>query len=890
MRVPSSRASATAARWRERFSRSPKRSARRSTTIAPALWRELAYRSSGLPSPRISQGPVSRRDAPASSPPVAGSAAFVPERRQRSSRDRCDYASSPPSEASAAPSASAGASPSAASAAPSSSASTGSTVGATTETTDDSGSSRIVAPDGALRSPTRRTSPICRPDTSPSIASGTAVTSASTLSWCRSWSRMPPWTTPGASPTRWTGTDTVTFSPRRTTRKSTWVKVPRTGCRWTSRASARWRTLPSWSSSRALAPPLRIAWPNARASIDRCSGLMPWPYRTAGTRPAARTRRAAPFPVSVRDSAASWYSDMGNEPPCRVRRFSSEAGTATRNGPAAGGGAAQGSSAARTGSSRAPGAAAGCRDRSGRRAGRHASAAARAGLGLLDPGRGLGAGRGVHGAAHPVGGRHARPHVRALHAPRGAGVVLAEEGQERADRLLVLGVQPTLGGHLLQALPELTGAPDDGSGRVDHNDQVLAGGEQAPEARSRPHRVRRLGERLVAGGHRPSQVEGHRALDLLVVAGGRVAVGAPALEMGGMPETPALHVVVGDLADQLGAERLPGEVLATAPAGQPAGDAFGAHGAHPRVVVALVEPVGRDLVEQLLAARQTERGGHPDVLQLAPFVVEAEQQRADHRPALVPAEPRHDTVGGAGVLDLEHHPLVLGIGQVARLGDHPVEAGALEGPEPALGQPVEGDQRGGCLHRQQLHPGGRRVQPQLQRLEVQLLAADQHDLAVDHAAWWELLASRGDQLGEIAPHGQLIAAGEFHLVAVAEDDQAETVPFGLVEHVAGQDRHRFGEHRLDRRHDWQVHTLMVTRWTGLQARPRGHCPALDHVGLDQRPGSVADRADRLAALEERPRERDRLRVGAKLVRIGHTAGQDQSVVVAGVRLVHRGGP
>src|SRR6266511_2978596 len=407
MRVPSSRASATAARWRERFSRSPKRSARRSTTIAPALWRELAYRSSGLPSPRISQGPVSRRDAPASSPPVAGSAAFVPERRQRSSRDRCDYASSPASEAS--------------------------TVGATTETTDDSGSSRIVAPDGALRSPTRRTSPICRPDTSPSIASG-----------------------------------------------------------------------------RALAPPLRIAWPNARASIDRCSGLMPWPYRTAGTRPAARTRRAAPFPVSVRDSAASWYSDMGNEPPCRVRRFSSEAGTATRNGPAAGGGAAQGSSAARTGSSRAPGAAAGCRDRSGRRAGRHASAAARAGLGLLDPGRGLGAGRGVHGAAHPVGGRHARPHVRALHAPRGAGVVLAEEGQERADRLLVLGVQPTLGGHLLQALPELTGAPDDGSGRVDHNDQVLAGGEQAPEARSRPHRVRRLGERLVAGGHRPSPLEPER--------------------------------------------------------------------------------------------------------------------------------------------------------------------------------------------------------------------------------------------------------------------------------------------------------------------------------------------------------------------------------------------
>src|SRR5919106_587990 len=80
---------------------------------------------------------------------------------------------------------------------------------------------------------------------------------------------MPPSRTPGASPTRWTGTWTWTFSPRRT-----WMK-----------------------------------------STLRCWGLVPCPYRTAGTRPEARSRRAAPFPASERFSAASLYSGMGNEPP-----------------------------------------------------------------------------------------------------------------------------------------------------------------------------------------------------------------------------------------------------------------------------------------------------------------------------------------------------------------------------------------------------------------------------------------------------------------------------------------------------------------------------------------------------------------------------------------------
>jgi hypothetical protein len=60
---------------------------------------------------------------------------------------------------------------------------------------------------------------------------------------------------------------------------------------------------------------------------------------------------------------------------------------------------------------------------------------------------------------------------------------------------------------------------------------------------------------------------------------------------------------------------------------------------------------------------------------------------------LVPAEAGDDAVGGALVLDLEHQALVGDVGEVAALGDHPVEAGALEAGEPVgrdLGSDVAG--------------------------------------------------------------------------------------------------------------------------------------------------------------------------------------------------------
>src|SRR6266487_1204195 len=101
----------------------------------------------------------------------------------------------------------------------------------------------------------------------------------------------------------WTGTSTVTFSPRATISKSTCSRNPLSGSRCTAFGSA--------SSAPPGRPSRRIStfgvlsasissWPGSA----RCRGSVPWPYRTAGTLPARRVRRAGPLPNSLRGSAA----------------------------------------------------------------------------------------------------------------------------------------------------------------------------------------------------------------------------------------------------------------------------------------------------------------------------------------------------------------------------------------------------------------------------------------------------------------------------------------------------------------------------------------------------------------------------------------------------------
>ena len=215
------------------------------------------------------------------------------------------------------------------------------------------------------------------------------------------------------------------------------------------------------------------------------------------------------------------------------------------------------------------------------------------------------------------------------------------------------------------------------------------------------------------------------------------------------------------------------------------------------------------------------------------------------------------------MLDLEHHPLVGQVEHVGRLGDDAVEAGALEHPEPALGEPlgvgrhgevdrrldavqrlgqggpalgegtlhqrvvaegeqVEGDERGRRLAGQQVDPGGGRVDALLQRLEVEPLALAHHHLAVHHAALGEL-RPRLDDLGEVAGHRALVAAAQLDLVAVAEDDRAEAVPLRLVDHAGRQDRHRLGQHRPHGWHHGQVHAMKLAPLSRVAAEPRSPC-------------------------------------------------------------------
>ena len=199
--------------------------------------------------------------------------------------------------------------------------------------------------------------------------------------------------------------------------------------------------------------------------------------------------------------------------------------------------------------------------------------------------------------------------------------------------------------------------------------------------------------------------------------------------------------------------------------------ARGARRARPRAAARAPPPAA-------CAACDRERRGDADVVQRALVVVEPEQQRADQRAGalLVPAEAGDHAVGGAHVLHLEHRALARLVGGVARLGDHAVEAGALEAVEPVARRPRgracrASGARGGAASRAPpraargappaaaprrssspaasrskatndagvsaasfVDPRRRRVQAQLQRVEVEAARRRDHDLAVDHAA------------------------------------------------------------------------------------------------------------------------------------------------------------
>src|SRR5688572_6666508 len=113
-------------------------------------------------------------------------------------------------------------------------------------------------------------------------------------------------------------------------------------------------------------------------------------------------------------------------------------------------------------------------------------------------------------------------------------------------------------------------------------------------------------------------------LKLVERAVGWAFVGTPPAKLRRVSEARALHVIVGHLQDELRTERLPGKILALAPAARcarpPLRDGVAAVRQRPFLPGMPIQrrrAVGSEILHQLAALRIGETGAHPDVLQAA---------------------------------------------------------------------------------------------------------------------------------------------------------------------------------------------------------------------------------------------------------------------------------
>ena len=96
---------------------------------------------------------------------------------------------------------------------------------------------------------------------------------------------------------------------------------------------------------------------------------------------------------------------------------------------------------------------------------------------------------------------------------------------------------------------------------------------------------------------------------------------------------------------------------------------------------------------------------------------------------------------------------------------------------------------------------------QQERLEVERPVARDDHLAVEDAAVGQGGPERVGQLREVAVERLQVARLRVDLVAVAEHERPEAVPFGLEQPavVTGDRVGGLGQHRLDRRLEGQCH-------------------------------------------------------------------------------------
>src|SRR5207249_2202774 len=178
---------------------------------------------------------------------------------------------------------------------------------------------------------------------------------------------------------------------------------------------------------------------------------------------------------------------------------------------------------------------------------------------------------------------------------------------------------------------------------------------------------------------------------------------------------------------------------------------------------------------------------------------------------------------------LGHRPLAMAGGEMdatrgppERLLQTQAALGLRAGAEVAAvsGEQVERHEGGRRLGGELLHPPRRRVQSQLQGVEVEPTLGGDHDLAVDHAPSWQAGAKARFQLRKVPVERLQLTALDVEPVAVAEHDGPEAVPLGLEQPAVarGQVRRELREHRLDWRFDREPRGRVFSSHQGAPAR------------------------------------------------------------------------
>src|SRR5262249_47474237 len=249
--------------------------------------------------------------------------------------------------------------------------------------------------------------------------------------------------------------------------------------------------------------------------------------------------------------------------------------------------------------------------------------------------------------------------------------------------------------------PQETPDPDDdptrewraSPSRRGRRDHARGGGRLLPIFRLSPPRLRRApspsGRGIPKNG---CQFEWRNDFELRICAVARLLVRTPPAKLCQVAESGTLHVFVSDFDDQFGPQRLPGKILALAPAALAAGYATPGFvvcrvvlgPCLPGVASERILSIWGEVLDEVTAHAVLKAPADSDMLQGARIVVKAKQQGADSRAltVFVPSKAANDTIAIALVLHLQHDALVGLILSRNRLGHEPVETSALKAAEP----------------------------------------------------------------------------------------------------------------------------------------------------------------------------------------------------------------